>query len=686
MSFRRSIFFAIVLAIYYLTQTEVRAQDALTPVVTICGSDTVIGNGTNLSQALEVAAQKDRVVTFNCPAGSAILIDRTHNIEGGMTIDGGSRVVLTQGSAKNPTWFRIAKGNAPLILKNIKLMGGFVVGTADRDAAIFSDSPVILDNVVIENHAAAVKARNGSTVRNSKFIGNRATLEVHGQADIGQSQFISNFLATLVIGSATIKDVLYQNNQEAVQLRDGSLAFSHSTVQRNNRGVTIALGDASAFVKLTNNSFTGNGPSAGISAVTIDAFPSPNAAPRTINAEISYNKFVGNNSGGHGGAVLVNANPNLLVNTIIKGGIFANNVTSGNGGAISISGRELSITNSLFRGNSSSKDGGAIFARTKAPPVVANSVIVENASASAALDAATASIFNTTIARNKAAGVVFSDAGGQGKIANTILSENQGGNCRGVSRNSFGPGNIQFGASDCAGVAVDNPFLDGIYSPSVGSRATSAGDIAVCRDAPVNGIDFVYQQRAVGQRCSSGAYERPPVRVASETLKRPPKTCPDGSQATRGLPCPEAYKKCSAGVSVPVSAACPEDTKTCPDGLVVPVSATCPNKICPGGVIVPVADACPPQPKTCPGGAVVPANQPCPPACGAGCTGTPPNCNCPCPAPCSGTRPNCFCPCRCNSCGGPCKGSPGASASCACTLPLPMPAPAFKNYCFVCVN
>ena len=686
MSLRRAFFFVPVLAISYILQMEVRAQDALTPVVTNCRSDVEIGNETNLSQAIEVAARKDRIVTFNCPAGTKILINHTHNIAGGMTIDGGNQVTLTQGPAINPTWFRVASGDAPLVVKNIKLEGEFVAGAADRDAAIFSDAPVILDNVVVENQAGAVKARKSATVHNSKFIGNRATLEVQGQADISQSQFINNLLATLVTGSATIKDTLYQDNKEAVQLRNGSLIFTNSTVQHNKRGLTIiADGDTSTFVRLTHNVFTGNGPSAGISPVTIDIFPSPNAATRTVKAEISYNKFLGNNSGGHGGAIQVSAAANLPVSTVIKGGIFVNNVTSGNGGAISIKGEELLITNSLFRGNSSSKAGGAIFARTKTPLIIANSLIAENISASAAVDAGTASIFNTTIARNKAIGLVLSEAGPQGKIANTIFSENQGGNCRGVSSDSFGRGNIQFGASDCAGVAVDNPFLDSIYSPSIGSRATSAGDVAVCRNAPVNGIDFVYQQRVVGQQCSSGAYERPPVRTATETLKKQPKTCPDGSQATPGLPCPEAYKKCPGGGSVPVSAACPEDMKTCPGGVEVPVRAPCPTKNCPGDIIVSAAEFCPEPPRICPGGTVVPAGQPCPAVCDPGCTGTPPNCNCPCPAPCAGTRPNCFCPCSdACSCEAGCRRASGGIKSCVCTLPHSTPAP--RGYCVSCVN
>ena len=602
-----------------------------------------------------------------------------------MTIDGGNQVTLTQGPAINPTWFRVASGDAPLVVKNIKLEGEFVVGAADRDAAIFSDAPVILDNVVVENQAAAVRARKSATVHNSKFIGNRATLEVQGQADISQSQFISNLLATLVIGSATIKDTLYQDNQEAVQLRNGSLLFTNSTVQHNKRGLTIALGDASTFIKLTHNVFTGNGPSAGISPVTIDTFPSPNAAMRTVRAEISYNKFLGNNSGGHGGAIQISAAANLLVSTLLKGGIFVNNTTSGNGGAISIHEGDLVITNSLFRGNSSSKAGGAIYARTKIPLLIANSLIAENGSASAAVDAGAASIFNTTIARNKTIGLLLSEAGPQGKIANTIFSENRGGNCNGISRGSFGGGNIQFGANDCAGVTVEDPLLDGIFSPSVGSRATSAGDVAVCRNAPVNGVDFVYQQRAVGQKCSSGAYERPPVRIATETLKKQPKSCPDGSQATPGLPCPEAYKKCPGGSSIPVSGVCPEDLRTCPGGVEVPVNAPCPTKECPGGIIVPVAGSCPEQPPTCPGGVVVPAGQPCPAACDPGCTGTPPNCNCPCPAPCTGTRPDCFCPCSdACSCEAGCRRASGGIKSCVCTLPHSTPAP--RDYCVSCVN
>ena len=85
--------------------------------------------------------------------------------------------------------------------------------------------------------------------------------------------------------------------------------------------------------------------------------------------------------------------------------------------------------------------------------------------------------------------------------------------------------------------------------------AAEAGEARVCDAAPVDGTDLLFQQRG-RVRCTTGAYERPPVRTATEK-PRQVRICPDGTPMRVGRPCTEKLQMCIGGLAAPVSMTCP---------------------------------------------------------------------------------------------------------------------------------
>jgi predicted outer membrane repeat protein len=650
------------------------AQDAPMPppsdgpnVVTACSSSHEGSGDRNLAQAMA----RGGLVTFACPPNTTISVVNRGLMQAvrPTIIDGGNNVTLDAGN-RQVTMFFVNQASGPLTLRNIRLTGGRRVSPLPdasgrfRATVVHAEGSLVLENVTIEGSEAPIVALKDITVRNSSFVSTTAiALNSEGEANIDQTRFINNSLS-LQMDRGTVRRSLFQSNTYGIWLvrTRGNTAVSGSTFDRNLQGAMVFESPfAPTTITLTRNVFTDNrnewsSNGAGglhLGRPTIDGMPTP-----AIQFHLNYNRFI-RNSGRGAGAISGNLPSDNDVRISIKGGIFLENSSDTHGGAVAWTGKSLSVTHSLFKRNKAKFSGGAIYGRnltSGARQVIANSLIVQNTSApsTGAVDVDSVSAFNVTIARNRALGLRFAAPGPGDIVGNTILSHNAEGNCSNVPGSVVKAGNIHYGLKDCPNMAFEDPLLDVLYVPILESRALESGDGAICSSEPVRNKDILFQSRARGARCSSGAYERAPIRLAN---KKPP------------------------------------TVKTCPNGIAVPPNVPCPDKLrfCPGDVPVPESAPCPPTPapgQTCPDGTVVPANAQCPPVCPAGCTGSPPNCNCPCPAPCRGTRPNCACPCRCNECGGPmCRaGAPGAAGQCSCTLPGSTPAPLSKDYCFVCVN
>ena len=122
-------------------------------------------------------------------------------------------------------------------------------------------------------------------------------------------------------------------------------------------------------------------------------------------------------------------------------------------------------------------------------------------------------LFNVTVARNSGIGFTGDVHGSPPEwplIANSIFSENTGGNCRGIARDRFLGSNLQFGADDCEGAETADPALDAYLIPQLGGAALSMGDLQICRGEPVGGKDIVFHSRGLQGTCSVGAFEYTP--------------------------------------------------------------------------------------------------------------------------------------------------------------------------------
>jgi hypothetical protein len=645
-------------------------------VVNLCQTDRQAGQGMNLAMAMT----RGGLITFACPANTTIQVTDLGFMQAlrPTIIDGGGNVTLDGGS-RPMTMFFVSAGHGPLTLRNIKIFGGQVIppsppgvsGPVRFDSSIVhSEESLVLEEVTIErsqtpiialkdatirnswfirNTSGAVKVRGNALIERTNFVGNGPgiALDIDGKADIRGGQFIDNSQALDLQRAGEVKNALFQRNVSAIAalLGSGQLQVTGSTFDRNVVAIAIRTGRLRAEAILSRNMFTGNGAADGRGVVRIVRPPIVGSAPiGPVTLELNYNRFVGN-LGEHGGAVYAHPEDTRApLSVVIRGGVFVNNRAL-EGGAVHSSAQNLVVTNSLFKANSAG-EGSAILGR-RAPDgtswSIANSLIVENVSRTggAALELKSVSLANVTVANNTGRGLsLVPSTQPPSVVGNTILSGNSAGNCFNVAAGSLKAGNLQFGASDCPGVAAQNPHLDTFYVPGVGSPARGAGDNAFCWSAHVAGVDMLFQARPQVGACSSGAYERPPVRTVEEMKKRTRRTCPDGTHLPIYLPCPEAHKDCPGGFSVPVSVSCP---RLCPAGC----AGNFPDCKCP---------------------------------CAAPCTGTQPNCTCPCPNFCTGTAPNCACPCPCEciapatriagtsncrvSCGPPCIRLPPFCTSC----------------------
>jgi hypothetical protein len=585
--------------------TYTNAQPARTTIVDLCESDDQSGTGTNLQAAIQFALtdRPDTPVTFACPPGSVIALHKdNYRIVRSLIIDGGNNVALDAGarivhagSVLSPTF--IVPLGVFFTLKDITVTNGPSIDpSGTKSSIIASDGVLNLQGATISNSASPITTSNafinrakilnntgdaitvfrGAWVENSVFTSNQVGLRVGETISLDASQFYANGVG-LSFAAGSVRGSLFQANK-SVGMVVGPLhvdlvapPLANVSVENSrfdaNLGVGVSVGNSPGPVKIrfTKSAFTRN-EGGGLTVIG-----HPQEPP--LDLFIFQTKFVGNFSRVPSGAALLGGAVSLLLNKAmrveIKGSAFIENSTSEVGGAIFASGQgSLHIMHSVFTKNTAAKGGAALFVRNVSGPAdlaMTNSVVGDNALpddrailGGAILEVDWIALNNVTIAKNRGRALQFALRPPRQVIANTIITGNTGGNCGGELEGAFGAGNIQFGFADCPGVAHLDPALDTLYVPGPGSPARGYGNTEVCRAAPVNGVDLVYQGRGEQGHCSSGAFERAPIQVATKLTKRvTPRRCPDGSPMYGNTPCPDSYQTCPNGEQLPGSIACP---------------------------------------------------------------------------------------------------------------------------------
>ena len=488
----------------------------------------------------------------------------SHVVPPGTILDGGDKVTLDAHGAP----LTMFESNGAFAVQKITLQGGKprrLEIPGFLPSVIFASGSLSLTGVTIQGSEFPVDVEGSATITDSKFLRNSGSVFVEGNATVTNSKFLGNSSNALSLSEGTVEGSTFSGNTGGaiqVDFPTGRVSIVASTFDGNTGAITLSQRSGrsgAGEVSIRRSVFRNNVSQTGGGAIrifdtTLDAAPEKvkQALQQFPPAhfEFSYNQFI-NNSAKLGGAIQAD-----LANTkglIIEGGIFLRNVASESGGALAWNGRSVTVTHSLFKANHAAGSGGAIFASDPelgASWGVTNSLFAENTAApsSGALDMSYASIVNSTIANNVSFGIVVS--GTQTNfIANTILSKNSAGNCKGLIRSAFNGSNLQFGGSDCPNVSTEDPFLDSLFVPSLGSRALEIGTLSICK---LLGTDIVFQPRGDGGKCALGAFERPPVRRIEAAIQsqgpRPPEECPAGSPGcTPACICPKTSTACPNG-------------------------------------------------------------------------------------------------------------------------------------------
>jgi uncharacterized repeat protein (TIGR01451 family) len=434
------------------------------------GDTTTPGDGLcTLPEAINNAEANSDTTGGDCPAGSGediiqfavsgnvlsgVLPDITD--PKGLTIDGSNQEITlgNNAHARNRQGFFTLNQGSVLHLKNLTVSG------ASGD-----------------EHGGAMYNSGGTvTISNCTFSGNFAR---HAGA-------IMNY------GPLTITDSLFTHNhasRSAGAIRNGSqLKIVNSTFSNNGAGSATHHLQGGGAIENTGD-------------VTI------------VNSTFSDNRA---NLGGGGGILsegyrsydgVVHRITNItIINSTFTSNIAGSDMTQGGGGIFSGERSKLTVVNSTFTGNFSALSfegggGGAIhhegdFIR----------------------------VFNSTFYGNKsvryrfpgpAVGGILLKGKGFSQIANTILADNQGGDCQKAYPLYTNLNNLIKDGS-CNPMLTGNPRLGALannggptktFALLTGSPALETGNDAICRSALVNNRDQRGATRPKGGHCDIGAVE-----------------------------------------------------------------------------------------------------------------------------------------------------------------------------------
>jgi hypothetical protein len=497
-------------------------------IVNVCSTDTAPG-GTNLEQALASGG----IIYIQCPGGSPIRVTKTHRVPPNTMIHGNGTAVLDGTGFRG----RFLEAAGAITIKRITLRHfegfrfrpaepGFISLGRIGASILESEKQITLENVTVEHSVNPIIGNGPLSALGVRFVDNSGiALSVKGPLRLDQSVFLRNEVALSLIEGRVLRTTFLDNKAGAVRIR-------HPKNQVELRDIEISRSSGRAGLEITqrtapegaepvlirNARFRDN--RAGAIRIYDSAQGARDPRVRAIISRyppgafrIQYSHFVGNSGVDAGGALRLDlANTRFLH---VTAGRFQENVAGLRGGAVAVTGGSVQIDHSLFQANVSPR-GMGLDAEAGSDVTIANSLFVRHAGPAAAVQIARGRLVNVTIADNGGAGLVATRAGVA--VANSILANNRGGNCRNLG--TLSPGNIQFGASDCLGAAVQDPFLDRMYAPMAGSPALESGDAAVCRAPPVSSRDLAFQPRSLGATCTAGAFEKSPVRLARVPRER----------------------------------------------------------------------------------------------------------------------------------------------------------------------
>jgi hypothetical protein len=485
----------------------------------------VIGDGTPGS-CTEAAFQTalntvdvDGTIEFNCGGSPhTIVFTTTKRLLQNVTIDGGSRDLITLSGGNTVTVLEVDRFVPLVTLKNLTIANGRGVDKGGGVRGLY---------------------RASLTIENCLFINNVAVSAVVNIDNGGGAVYMHS-------GELNVTNTIFQNNRSE-NSSGGAMNLLHSNIT-----ITDSLFDSNE-AGYFGGGFYNDG------MIGDDLRDGREGWVRSIR-----NTFINNTAMGQGGAVFnnmyINRQRNIL--STFESNRFINNRVNNNfknhayGGALRVENGPVEIVNSVFSGNVAEREGGALWTGKAASATVANTTFYNNTALGmtsadgfgGAIKIASSGVFtiaNVTIANNYAGynGGALWGGGSNVTLYNTIIAFNDAGNtwgenlsCNRTYRN--GGGNIQTAkltpqdrscvsgilhADPLLGPLADNGGLTQTMALLPGSPAIDLGS-DTCPDTDQRGVlrHFDGNYDGLG-RCDSGAYEYDVVSTTSAPNAAPPR-------------------------------------------------------------------------------------------------------------------------------------------------------------------
>jgi predicted outer membrane repeat protein len=528
--------------------------------VTLCGSDTQPGPGTNFAQALVAGG----TITFRC-APSVLRITQQHFLTTSVDIDGGNRIILdgdhrasmllvtapqVQVRLANITVRRVGMPRRPPLLNYI--FAGVVEGQDVLRVSIYNSrivdsySPIragdgsvtVSDTVFDMNHDVAVQAANISLTRTTiQYTQGAPIIGVGGQVSLIDTQIFGNGRSVFDQCTLSIIRTPFTNNiataDGPVGAKGGGAVFTGCTTEivnsnftnnRSTNGGAIYVGKNAPHVTIRGSRFDGNIATVHGGAIAME----PLMGTERLLA-LQYVVLTGNRAN-LGGAV--DLGEFIENNTALEaqGVTFSENTATARGGAVAGTNAAVRIARGVFVRNEAAVSGAAIAltrfaARTN---IIANTLFVLNKSPGGTFVGDSTRLVNSTVLGSQGPGLKVFTTGPPSspaaviRLANTIVENNSGGNCTGGPTRFVNEGsNLQYPDTSCGtDIPVAAALLDGLYAPILGGPARAQGTDTVCASAPVQGRDVYGLRRPQADRCSIGAVEGDLAQLLRERRRR----------------------------------------------------------------------------------------------------------------------------------------------------------------------
>ena len=398
-----------------------------------------------------------------------------------------------------------------------------VIGNSanDRISGVYLQNAgsVTLNRATISDNSTTMESSAGVAINGTNVPVMITDTTIHNNTAGGSKSGLYLYNSTTSLINSQVTNNSSRRNGSGIYANNGSLSITGGEVSNNYQraagsaailtyGTAVTLSD----VLVSSNTSTMNR-----GAINVYGMSTLNISDSTI----SNNVLMG---GGQGGGIYFKGASFTLANSTITGNSISTGTGSAQGGGMFLGNAVVDIQNSTIANNTvdapNTSGGGIYFDSGLA--YIANSTITGNSAQRGAglFDASLANLGLTNVtlaanfASNQGGGLYISHAGVMVDISNTIIADNENGDCGAPLPGGFSGTNNWFGDVSCTGVGQGDPRL-GRLSDNTGptltmflrsnSGAIDAGDPTVCAAQPILNKD----QRGLDRDaiCDIGAYE-----------------------------------------------------------------------------------------------------------------------------------------------------------------------------------